>query len=73
MPAIEWLSSRGSGKSHNVQVSPEFESWNAAITAGIPLLQWLEMDPVLRSMVLGFYRARELHQAVMDSIRNSAD
>ncbi len=72
MPASLWLSAHSQGKTHNVQVSPEFESWSAALALGISIKEWIEIDPLFRSMLLGFYRARETYTAVLDAIRNGA-
>jgi len=64
---------QGGGKKHEVQVSPEFEAWNAALLARIPIIEWFNLDPLLRSMVLGFYRANENYSAFQNIMRNSTD
>jgi len=65
------LAAQGGGKKHEVRVSPEFEAWSAALMVRIPITEWFDLDPLLRSMVIGFYRASESYAAVQGAMRSA--
>jgi hypothetical protein len=50
-------------------LSSEYEAWSAALLAGFTIPEWFELSPEMRAMIIGYYRAHEAHQAVLEVLR----